>query len=281
MKRTPSLEQLCLDGQAILEWDMGDKNSEDRPFVPWPNLKVFVIGKNVVCRGPFPRFLPEGIRVIEILTEREDYTSRLNWIDSRLMQDASDWPKLEYFRCKRFLIPVDLMRMLSPSIASGMLKTLYISLGPYFSSSEQVQVVGLSGMALHAPDPSIHDLLAEGYMKWLDYYPNAHTISISPEPGTPVPPSVFKALIDRPGIKRIFQTVLRGVDWDEIQQLAKERGVVLHNTDFPAYFPWRLDDETTLGTPDGIEDVVEKWKYNRGWITEKVTSVVKQPFFQE
>jgi hypothetical protein len=118
-------------------------------------------------------------------------------------------------------------------------------------------------------------------MKWLDHYPNAHTISISDEVWIPTPPSVFKALINRPGIKRIFQTVLRGVDWDEIQQLAKERGVVVHNTDFPAHFPWRLDEETTLDTPDGVEDVVEKWKYNRGWVTEKVTSVVKQPFFQE
>jgi hypothetical protein len=275
---SPSLEQLCLDGKAQLDW-RGTWDGATRPS--WPNLKVFVLGKDIVSVGPFHMHLPEGIRVIDILTEHVVNTPELASTAVELAPNTSNWPELEYFRCKHIIHPGNLERMLQPSIASGTLKTLHTSNASFTLPSDSIQVIGLGEVASLARSPPLQGQPQETYPKWLDLYPNAHTISVSPEPGTPINTSFFKDLINRPRTKRIFQTVLRGVDWDEVQQLAKERGVVVHNTDFPAYFPWHLDDQTTLANQAGFQDVVDKWKFNRGWVTDRVASVVNQPFFRE
>ncbi|RKU44368.1 hypothetical protein DL546_002056 [Coniochaeta pulveracea] len=280
IRSMPSLEQICLGGMAIVDWSRLNNSPEDYPPNPWPNLKVFVLGYTIRCRGRFLQYLPKGIRVIDILALPE-YATLSDWFDSDFIQNAPDWPVLEYFRFKHIPVPSGAWRVLQPSIASGTLKTLYLCdeglhilscLGCEGQPPEQVQVLGLS--------PS-DGLSPVDLMKCLDYYPSVHTVSISPESGTPVHPGVFKALVNRPGMKRIFQNVLYGVDWDEIQRLAEERGVIVHTADWPAYFPWRLDHKTTPGDQDEQHDVVDRWKHNRGRVAPLINSVVSQPFFQE
>lgn len=254
----------------------------------WPKLKVFVLGWQLYVHGRFARYLPRGIRVIDIVT---DYPtgrqSRDFFVDPDGMRDAVDWPELEHFRCKKGISLANLSRMIQPSITSGTLKTLLLGDAPESDwtagdlrfKSEHIQVIGFYGLGLHYSTPLGATMEVDAYVKLLENFPNWHTFQASIY--TTGNSDLLKVLVNRPKTKRIFQTTLRGMDRDEVKAMAVKRGVSVYGSHIPVYFPWADDDGWHRGESDEVKDVCDQWMMNRGRWTRGQTSVVNQPFFRE
>ncbi|KAH8911891.1 hypothetical protein BR93DRAFT_32407 [Coniochaeta sp. PMI_546] len=286
--QTPNLEQLCLEGSLRLTG--GPHTSLLDPvhrIVPrWPMLKALILGWGVRM-GTYTsleRLVSPGIQVIDILNDVH--------VESffRLVDESTSWTELRFFRSGLPVEPVNLSRVLGPSLRNGKLKTLSLALSldeldpANFASQlpfalQHVQAVGLAFDSF----PMVGGFVRPHYLDWVAKFPNAHTFAVSGG-GAHVAAAVA-SLVMRQGTKRIFETSLHGVERDQVLDEAKKRNVdVIRSVGFPAIFPWRLvDDDGTEGTglETGVGDIVEQWRNARGRITDGSFKVSNQPFFRE
>lgn len=306
---TPKLEQLCLDNWAVARCG---NHIPGRKRVCWPNLKVLVLGWGVTIRGDMGRFIPDGIRVLDVmhvplhdgglagiilpgtfddeepddgpsddaLPANEAYGDELRCSDVK-------WPKLEHLR---FCSPVSStnipLRNLEATLENGNLRILHVTEQlallpalPY--ASQHVQVLGLDTWGNH-DDHDFHTISrVELFAGWVGNFPNAHTFAINAD--RPGHGDMVKFLITRPGTKRVITSHLTGMERDEIVLLAKRAGVELwERVNFPVVFPWAFNDDGDGGRE---RDVTAQWRNPRGVVweqnREQNPKLSNQPFFRE